>query len=49
MATPSINVSDSLYKILKTFKEKEGIFIRKQIELLVKESPRYKGYREATK
>lgn len=50
MSAPSIVVTEKLHKILKDFKEGEGISIRKQIEFLVKESPRYKDYvKEASK
>lgn len=49
MSAPSIVVTDKLHKVLKEFKEKEGISIRKQIEFLVKESPRYKEYTGASK
>jgi len=44
MAQPAIIVSVKTHEIMKNFKEKEGISFIKQIEILIKESPRYKGY-----
>ena len=39
-----------VHKIMKAYKEKEGVSIRKQVEILIRESPRYKDYvKEAAK
>ena len=49
MAEAVVHIPEPLHKILTAYKKGEGINISKQIEFLIKESPRYKGYREATK
>lgn len=49
MAEQAVTVSDRTHEILKAYKEKEGINIRKQIEILIVESPRYKEYRKVSK
>ena len=49
MTEQAVTVTDRTHDILKAYKEKEGINIKKQIEILINESPRYKGYREASK
>jgi len=49
MAEQAVTVADRTHEILKAYKEKEGINIRKQIEILINESPRYKDYREVGK
>lgn len=49
MAEGVVHIPEHLHKILKAYKKGEGISISRQIEFLIKESPRYKGYREASK
>jgi len=46
----AIKMPDEVHRIMKEYKDKEGVSIRKQVEILIKESPRYKNYvKEATK
>lgn len=49
MTEQAVTVTDKTHEILKAYKEKEGINIRKQIEILIEESPRYKDYKKANK
>ncbi len=49
MTEQAVTVTDTTHDILKAYKEKEGVNIKKQIEILIKESPRYNDYREAGK
>lgn len=49
MAEGVIHIPEHLHKILQAYKKSEGISLCRQIEFLIKESPRYKGYREAAK
>ena len=44
MAQPAIIVSEKTHEIMKKFKDKEGVSFIKQIEFLIKESPRYQCY-----
>lgn len=46
MAEQAVTVTERTHDILKAYKEKEGMNIRKQIEKLIEESPRYKDYRK---
>lgn len=49
MAEGVVHIPEHLHKILQAYKKGEGVSLYKQIEFLIKESPRYKGYREASK
>ena len=49
MAEGVVHIQEQFHKILLAYKKGEGVSINKQIEFLIKESPRYKGYREVSK
>ncbi len=50
MKEGAMKIPDYVHEVMKAYKDKEGVPIRKQIEILIKESPRYKNYvKEATK
>ncbi len=44
MTEAVIHIPEKLHGILVAYKKGEGVNIRKQIEILVKENPRYADY-----